>query len=86
MNAFFSPSVFPKRHAAKVRGRPGGHLQHGLWPEDQPEEDEEAGEGVHHHEVQGEGGRNRTQGKFIFIFNTCLKSREFPESYLFILP
>ena len=34
-----------------------------LQPEHQPEEDEERGEGVHQHEVQGEGGPHRDQGE-----------------------
>ena len=59
IDASFSPrTVLPKRDAQQVRLRPRARVQHGVRPQAEPQEDEEAGEGVHHHEDQGEGGRN----------------------------
>ena len=58
MNLFISFAVLPEGHARQVRGRPRDGDLPGLQPEDQPQEDEEDGEGVHDHEDQRKGGRN----------------------------
>ena len=59
----FLEIVLSKGDAHQVRVRPGSRLQFSVQHSDQPKEDEEAREGVHDHEDQRKGGRNRIKGK-----------------------
>ena len=49
----------------QVRLRPRPRVRRGLRRAAQLQEDEEAREGVHHDEGQGEGGRDRAQGEIL---------------------